>query len=99
MIVGATQIAKRFIFLGIFAALFAGFHPILLDEIPLPLLLVAGVLITLALLGQFLALFIGSRAADVAIGNMVSNLFSLILVLLFLPLKTLRKLFERMEEP
>ena len=93
-IVGATRIAKRFIFLGIFTVIFAGFHPLLFEEIPLPLLLVAGVLIVLAIFGQFLSLFIGKRAADVAIGNIVSNLVTAIVVLMFLPVKWLRKLFE-----
>ena len=93
-IIGATRIAKRLIFLGIFAVIFAGFHPLLIEEVPLPLLLVAGVLIILALFGQFLSLFIGKRAADVAIDNIVSNLVSLIVVLMFLPVKVLRKLSE-----
>ena len=94
-IVGATQIAKRFIFLGLFAVLFAGFHPVLFDEVPLPLLVAAGVLIVLALFGQFLALFIGRRAADVAIGTIVSNLVTAVVVLMFLPVKMLRKLLEK----
>ena len=46
------------------------------------IMLVAGVLILLAILGQFLALFIGRRAADVAIGNIVSNLIPLALFVL-----------------
>lgn len=92
-IVGATRIAKHFIFLGIFAVIFAGFHPLLFEAVPLPLLLVASILIVLALLGQFLSLFIGKGAADVAIGNLVSYLITTIAVFMFLPLKFLRKLF------
>ena len=97
LIVGATHIAKRFIFLGLFAVLFAGFHPLLFEEIPLPLLVVASVLIVLALFGQFLALFIGRRAADVAIGTIVSNLVTAVVVLMFLPIKIIRKILTNNE--
>ena len=38
---------------------------------------------------------IGSRAADVAIGNIVANLVTAVVVLMFLPFKSLRKFFDR----
>ena len=94
LIFGATRIAKRFIVIGLLTALFAGFHQVLLDEVAAPFLILITILVVLALLGQFLGLFIGKRAADVAIGNMVSKLFALILLLLFLPVKKLWEHFQ-----
>ncbi len=91
-ILQAPRIAGRFIFLGFVAIVASQIGPDVVDQIPLPVLLIAGILIVLALFGQFLAVFIGSRAADVAIGNIVSNLVTAVVVLMFLPLKKLRKL-------
>ncbi len=99
LILQAPRVAGRFIFLGFVAIVVSQIGPDVIDQIPLPVLLVAGILIVLALFGQFLAVFIGSRAADVAIGNIVSNLVTAVVVLMFLPLKKLRKFLERPDEP
>ncbi len=95
LIVQAPRIAGRFIFLGFVAIVLSQVGPEVIEEIPLPVLLVAGILIVFAVFGQFLAIFIGSRAADVAIGNIVANLVTALLVLMFLPFKSLRKFFDR----
>ncbi len=99
LILQAPRVAGRFLFLGFVAIAVSQIGPDVIDQIPLPVLLIAGILIVLALFGQFLAVFIGSRAADVAIGNIVSNLVTAVVVLMFLPLKKLRKFLERPDQP
>ena len=99
LILQAPRVAGRFIFLGFVAIVVSQVGQDVVDQIPLPVLLVAGILIVLALFGQFLAVFIGSRAADVAIGNIVSNLVTAVVVLMLLPLKKLWKFLERPDEP
>ena len=97
LILEAPGIAGRFIFLGFVAIAFSQIGPDVVDQIPLPVLFVVGILILLAVLGQFLALFIGRRAADVAIGNIVANLVTAVVIFMFLPIKVLRKLLEQRE--
>ena len=99
LILQEPRVAGRFMLLGFVAIVVSQTGPDVVDQIPLPVLLVAGILIVLALFGQFLAVFIGSRAADVAIGNIVSNLVTAVVVLMFVPLKKLRKFLERPDQP
>ena len=99
LIIQAPRIAGHFIFLGFVAIVLSQIGPDIIEGIPLPLLLIAGILIVLAVFGQFLAIFIGSRAADVAIGNIVANLVTAVVVLMFLPFKSLRKFLDRPDQP
>ena len=99
LIVQAPRIAGRFIFLGFVAIVLSQIGLDIIDLIPLPVLIVAVILLVLAVFGQFLAIFIGSRAADVAIGNIVANLVTALLVLMFLPFKSLRKFLDRPDQP
>ena len=99
LILQAPRVAGRFSFLGFVAIVVSQIGPDVIDQIPLPVLLVTGILIVLALFGQFLAVFIGSRAADVAIGNIVSNLSTAMVLLMFVPFKKLWKLLERSRQP
>ncbi len=99
LILQAPRVAGRFIFLGFVAIVVSQIGPDVIDQIPLPVLLVAGILIVLALYGLFLAVFIGSRAADVAIGNIVANLTTAVVILMFLPLKKLREFLGRPDQP
>ena len=100
LIVQARRIAGRFIFLGFVAIVVSQIKLDVVNQILLlPMLFVAGVLIVLALYGLFLAVFIGSRAADVAIGNIVANLSTAVVLLMFVPFKKLWKFLERSRQP
>ncbi len=110
LIVQAPRVAGRFIFLGFVLIVISQIGPHVVAQISLPVLLVASILIVLAVFGQFLAIFIGSRAADVAIGNIVAtlvtavanllaSLVTAVAVLMLLPLKKLREFLGRPDEP
>lgn len=100
LILPAPRVAARFIFLGLVVIVVTPIELDIVDQILLlPVVFVAGVLIVLALYGLFLAVFIGSRAADVAIGNIVANLSTAMVMLMLLPFKKLWKFLERSRQP
>ena len=100
LILPAPRVVGRFIFLGFVAIVVSQIELDAARQILLlPVLFVAGVLIVLALYGLFLAVFIGSRAADVAIGNIVANLSTAMVLLIFLPFKKLWKFLGRPKQP
>ena len=95
LILQARGIAVRLMLFGVGAIVLGALGPSAIEEVPAPVLLVGGLLITLTVLKGFLAVFVGRDSAGVAIGVLVAFLITAVVFVLVSPFKVMRRLLER----
>lgn len=91
----AKRVAARLFVLGFVAIALAQMGPFALDGVPLYVLVGIGLLVALNLLWLFLAHTLTPGVANAAVGNLLANAISFILLPALLPLRMLRRFFMR----
>ena len=93
LIVQTKRLAGNLMLLGFASIIIANLDPSIVEGIPFYVWFGVGVLLAFSLLRYALALFVGRGAADTAVGNLLAALIAFLVVVVFMPLRLLRRLF------
>ncbi len=93
LIVSARQTAGKLFWLGLISIVVRYLIPSMAREIPVWIILAVLALMGLAMLGSFVAVFIGKDAANTMVGGLAADVVRGVFKVMILPLKALKRLF------